>query len=39
MKFSSHLANTSDWTSIINGKDGWSQEVDFMNCGKIEDFR
>ncbi|XP_046632249.1 venom allergen 5-like [Daphnia pulicaria] len=34
-----HLANTSDWTSIINGKDGWSQEVDFMNCGKIEDFR
>ena len=39
MSFSSHPKNTSDWANIINGKDGWFDEVDYMDCTNVVTFR
>ena len=39
MSFSSHPKNTSDWANIINGKDGWFDEVENMDCANVVKFR
>lgn len=39
MSFSSQPKNTSDWANIINGKDGWFDEVDYMDCASVVTFR
>nr|CAH0101575.1 unnamed protein product [Daphnia galeata] len=39
MSFSSHPKNTSDWANIINGKDGWFDEVDYMDCTNVVTFK
>ncbi|XP_046450715.1 venom allergen 5-like [Daphnia pulex] len=39
MSFSPHSKNMSDWANIINGKDGWFDEVDNMDCANVIKFR
>jgi hypothetical protein len=39
MSFSPHSKNMSDWANIINGKDGWFDEVENMDCANVIKFR
>lgn len=39
MSFSLQSRNTTDWASVINGKDGWFNEVNYMDCASVVSFK
>ncbi|KAI9562739.1 hypothetical protein GHT06_010193 [Daphnia sinensis] len=39
MSFSRQPRNTTDWASVINGKDGWFDEVNYMDCASVVSFK